>query len=77
MEDVGLSEYCLDIAQCESAFLVTRFDKLIANMDDVKARIRFKVTQFQRTLSTQFDELFPVQSEGQVARESGAARYGV
>src|SRR6202035_2763592 len=38
MGDMGLSEYCMDIANCDATGLTASFDRLLANMDDVKVR---------------------------------------
>jgi polysaccharide pyruvyl transferase WcaK-like protein len=65
MGDMGLSEYCVDIATCEAAGLTARFDRLLANRDDVKARIRRHVAQSQSLLESQFDCLFRASTEAQ------------
>ena len=65
MDDMGLSEYCMDIATCDAADLKERFDRLVANRDDVKARIRQHVAQFQSSLVSQFDCLFQASPETQ------------
>jgi polysaccharide pyruvyl transferase WcaK-like protein len=63
MGDMGLPEYCVDIATCDAQGLTARFDRLLANMDDVKARIRWHVAQFQSRLESQFDCLFRASPE--------------
>ena len=65
MDDMELSEYCVDIATFDAAGLTARFDRLLANMDDVKARIRRHVAQFQSLLASQFDCLFRASTETQ------------
>lgn len=63
MGDMGLSEYCVDIATCDATGLTARFDYLLTNMDDVKARIRRHVAQSQSLLESQFDCLFRASTE--------------
>jgi polysaccharide pyruvyl transferase WcaK-like protein len=58
MKDMGLSEYCIGITNCDPEWLTASFDRLIANMDDVKARVRRHVEQCQALLASQFDYLF-------------------
>src|SRR5262249_51433528 len=58
MEDLGLSEYCLDISRCDAGDLTARADHLLANADEVKARIGKNVAHFQAQLARQFDDLF-------------------
>jgi len=65
MSDMGLSEYCVDIATCDAAGLTARFDHLLANRDDVKARIRRHVAQSRSLLESQFDSLFRASTETQ------------
>jgi len=65
MVDMGLAEYCMDIATCEAAGLTARFDHLLANKDDVKARIRRHVAHSQSLLESQFDGLFRASTETQ------------
>ena len=45
MEDFGLSQYCLDIAECDLKDLTRAFERLVANADEVKDRIRAKSHQ--------------------------------
>jgi polysaccharide pyruvyl transferase WcaK-like protein len=63
MGDMGLSEYCMDIATCDATGLTARFDRLLVNMDDVKVRICRHVAQFQSSLTSQFDCLFRASPE--------------
>jgi polysaccharide pyruvyl transferase WcaK-like protein len=65
MGDMGLSEYCTDIATCDATGLTARFDCLLANRDDVKARIRRYVARSQSLLESQFDCLFRASTETQ------------
>jgi polysaccharide pyruvyl transferase WcaK-like protein len=70
MDDMGLSEYCVDIATCEADDLTARFDRLLANRDDVKARIRRHVARSQSLLESQFDSLFRANAEIQTEDQS-------
>jgi polysaccharide pyruvyl transferase WcaK-like protein len=63
MEDMGLAKYCVDIATFNAADLTTKFDDLLANMDEVKARISRQVAQRQSLLKSQLDLLFRAQPE--------------
>jgi polysaccharide pyruvyl transferase WcaK-like protein len=63
MEDMGLSDYCVDISRSDADDLTARADRLIANMDDVKARIGRHVAQYQSLLDSQFDGLFLANAE--------------
>ena len=63
MDDMGLSEYCVDIATCDATGLTARFDCLLANMDDVKACIQRHAAQSQSLLESQFDCLFRASTE--------------
>jgi polysaccharide pyruvyl transferase WcaK-like protein len=63
MESLGLSDYCVDISRCDAADLTARADRLIANMDEVKALIDSHVTQFRTQLNLQFDDLFSDNTE--------------
>jgi polysaccharide pyruvyl transferase WcaK-like protein len=63
MEDMELSDYCVDISKCDTEDLLVRFDHLIADMDGVSARIHRHVDRFQSLLAHQFDGLFSVNAE--------------
>ncbi len=58
MGDLGLSEYCVDISNCSAEDVTARVDRVIAEMDEVKARVGYHVAQFQSRLTLQFDTLF-------------------
>lgn len=60
MEDMELSDYCVDISKCDAEDLIARFDRLIADMDGVSARIGRHVARFQSLLASQLDSLFLV-----------------
>jgi polysaccharide pyruvyl transferase WcaK-like protein len=63
MNDMELAKYCVSISDCDAGDLIARFDHLVANIDDVKARIRRHVTHFQSLLASQFDGLFRANAE--------------
>jgi len=58
MNDLGLSEYCVDISTFDFDQLTSTFNRLVENRDDIKARMAKKVTCYQRQLEAQFDQLF-------------------
>jgi len=58
MNDMGLSDYCMDIARCDADEMTSRFDRLVDSRGEVKARIRRHVEQCRNLLAAQFDELF-------------------
>ena len=59
MDDFELSEYCVDIVKFDVDLLTGIFDRLVANMNDIKACVPRKVAYYQRELALQFDQLFP------------------
>lgn len=68
MEELGLSEYCVDIGQCSADDLTARTERLLANAEDVKARIGRSVADFRSQLNRQFDELFLENGANQAAK---------
>jgi polysaccharide pyruvyl transferase WcaK-like protein len=58
MNDLGLSDYCVDIDKCDANGLTASFDHLVDRMDEVKARIRLHAERYQHLLAAQFDCLF-------------------
>ncbi len=65
MKDMGLSQYCVDITKSDADWLTSGFDRLVANRNDVKARIRRHVEQCQAILDSQLDCLFRASTETQ------------
>jgi polysaccharide pyruvyl transferase WcaK-like protein len=59
MADFELSEYCVDIRKFDVDLLTSTFNRLVANMDDIKACVPRKVACYQRELALQFNQLFP------------------
>jgi polysaccharide pyruvyl transferase WcaK-like protein len=84
MNDIGLSEYCLDIAKLDSRQLTRTFGRLIENAAGIRKTMAECAADYQRRLTLQFDSLFPVgfglQSRAQLlevlrqTRDSGKAR---
>lgn len=58
MRDMGLADYCMDIAAWDADAMTARFDRLVGDMDNVKARIRLHADRSRALLATQFDGLF-------------------
>lgn len=68
MAELGLADYCVDIAECDAEDLTARADRLLADAEAIKARVAMHVAQFQTQLTEQFDELF-LESTGLYARK--------
>jgi len=58
MAECGLSDYCVDIEQCDAGDLMCRLDRVITNQSEIKLRRAHQVTSYGQALTTQFDELF-------------------
>ncbi|CAM5768794.1 polysaccharide pyruvyl transferase family protein [Bosea minatitlanensis] len=69
MEELGLGEYCVEISRCDAEDLATRVERLLANADDVKARIGRQVAIFQVQLTRQFDDLFLDNNEKEAGKK--------
>jgi polysaccharide pyruvyl transferase WcaK-like protein len=59
MNNLGMSEYCVDITKLDSNVLTEKFSALVFNRDEIKSRMSDKLTLYRKELSIQFDELFP------------------
>jgi polysaccharide pyruvyl transferase WcaK-like protein len=59
MNDLGLSEYWVDIRKFDSDLLADTFARLVENRVEIKARMAEKAACFRRELKIQFDQLFP------------------
>ena len=59
MDDLGLSEYCLDIHMLDLEVLMSTFVRLADNRDRVKACMAEKAAVYKSRLTSQFDTLFP------------------
>jgi len=58
MNDLGLSEYCLDIRNFDSDLLIDKFLSLAANRNNIKTRMAEKAALYRKQLNLQFDTLF-------------------
>jgi len=59
MNDLGLAKYCVDIRTCDANTMKDTFLSLVANRDAIKNRMAEKAACYEKTLFTQFDQLFP------------------
>ena len=59
MNDLGLAKYCVDIRTCDVNTMQETFLSLVANRDEIKSRMAEKAACYEKTLLTQFDQLFP------------------
>jgi len=59
MNDLGLARYCLDIRNCDVNLLKDTFLSLVANSSDIRSLMAEKLACYKRSLSMQFDHLFP------------------
>jgi polysaccharide pyruvyl transferase WcaK-like protein len=59
MADLGLSEYCFDIANFSVNQLTDAFDSMVSRNVEIKKRMEASLKGFRAQLSAQFDELFP------------------
>jgi polysaccharide pyruvyl transferase WcaK-like protein len=59
MDDLGLSEYCLDMHTLDLEVLMSTFVRLADNRDRVKACMAEKAAVYRSRLTSQFDTLFP------------------
>ena len=77
MDDFRLAEYCVDIQTFNADVLTKMFERLVANIRNIKASVPEKVELYRRNLQTQFDNLFPSTDEPYCVREgrmTGSAR---
>jgi polysaccharide pyruvyl transferase WcaK-like protein len=59
MNDIGISDYYVDIDSFDSDFLLNKFSLLSGNAEQVKTRMAETLTQYRKMLADQFDDLFP------------------
>ena len=64
MNDIGLSDYCLDINTFNFDQLTETFNRLVANKADIKARMAERAGHYRRELTVQFDSLFRPSTSG-------------
>lgn len=63
MNDLGLARYCVDIRKCDVNDLQETFLSLVANREEIKSRMAEKLVCYRKSLSIQFDQLFPQRTE--------------
>jgi polysaccharide pyruvyl transferase WcaK-like protein len=59
MSALGLSRYCVDIRNFDSASLADTFASLVDRTQEVKARMAENLAAYRSRAAAQFDELFP------------------
>ena len=59
MKDLGLAKYCVDIRTWDVDTIQETFLSLVANRDQIKSQMAEKAAYYEKTLLTQFDQLFP------------------
>jgi polysaccharide pyruvyl transferase WcaK-like protein len=72
MTGLGLSEYCVEIRTFDPGRLAERFECLVKNKEEIKARLAETARRYRVVLAAQFDELWPVQHD--LRRAFGAAQ---
>lgn len=60
MQDIGLSEYCIDFNQFDAERLREVFGKVVERNAAIKRDMSQKADMFRRELALQFDRLFPL-----------------
>lgn len=60
MNDLGLSQYCVDIQTFTPSQLMNAFAGLTRNAEEVKSQLAAKLANYRSLLATQYDELFPL-----------------
>ena len=59
MNDIGLSEYCVDMDSFDWDLLLKRFSLLVRNGESIKGVMAETLDGYRRKLASQFDDLFP------------------
>lgn len=59
MDELGLSEYCVDITTGDVELLKKAFLSMVANADEIRKQMAERLISYRQQLSTQFDFLFP------------------
>jgi len=77
MADFGMAEYCLDIRKSDAQLLKSTFARLIANQDEIRARMASKVAESRRLLAQQFDAVFSRQAHVREAAPSLLTTAGI
>jgi polysaccharide pyruvyl transferase WcaK-like protein len=58
MRDLGLEKYCLDISKCDLRMVEDAFLSIVAERDEIKARMAYKAKHYRGALIDQFDDVF-------------------
>jgi polysaccharide pyruvyl transferase WcaK-like protein len=58
MADLELSNYCVDAQDFDASTLADKFASMVANAEEIKARMAMSLTRNRRQLRNQFDGLF-------------------
>lgn len=77
MADFGMAEYCLDIRRSDAQLLKTTFARLVANQDEIRARMAGKVAESRQLLTQQFDAMFSRQRQVREAAPSLLTTAGI
>ncbi len=59
MDDLGLSEYCFDIATFDSNRLLNAFATMVSHSAEIKIKMETSLAVYRTKLKAQYDELFP------------------
>ena len=70
MNDIGLSEYCVDIDSFEADSLLSTFRLLVENGESIKGRLATALARYRGELASQFDDLFPRATPAMPCRDS-------
>ena len=70
MNDIGLSEYCVDMDSFEADSLLNTFRLLVANGESIKGRLAAALARYRGELASQFDDLFPRATPDVTCRDS-------
>jgi polysaccharide pyruvyl transferase WcaK-like protein len=70
MNDIGLSEYCVDMDSFEADSLLNTFRLLVANGESIKGRLAAALARYRGELASQFDDLFPRATPAVTCRDS-------
>ena len=77
MADIGLSEYCFDIASFDPDHLTDAFASLVAHRAEIEQKMKDRLATNRAKLSAQFDELYPVLAGNKRLPESSPVRKAV
>jgi polysaccharide pyruvyl transferase WcaK-like protein len=70
MNDIGLSQYCVDMDSFEADLLLSTFRLLVANCESIKGRLAVALARYRGELASQFDDLFPRATPAMPCRDS-------